>query len=109
MARRAGGFSNRVKRLAKTLYVLCSRAADADARREAELLQPQDDPTPPPSDREPDPPSTDPVPDVDDAMLERLEADLATIEAAMDRVDSGDLEGYGVVAARLDDEISDST
>jgi len=68
-----------------------------------------DDPTPPPSDREPDLPSTDPVPDVDDAMLERLEADLATIEAAMDRVDSGDLEGYGVVAARLDDEISDST
>ena len=67
------------------------------------------DPTPPPSDREPDLPSTDPVPDVDDAMLERLEADLATIEAAMDRVDSGDLEGYGVVAARLDDEISDST
>ena len=67
------------------------------------------DPTPPPSDREPDPPSIDPVPDLDDAMLERLEADLATIEAAMDRVDSGDLEGYGVVAARLDDEISDST
>ena len=67
------------------------------------------DPTPPPSDRESDQPSTDPVPDVDDAMLERLEADLATIEAAMDRVDSGDLEGYGVVAARLDDEISDST
>jgi len=49
------------------------------------------------------------VPDVDDAMLERLEADLATIEAAMDRVDSGDLEGYGAVAARLDDEASDST
>ena len=67
------------------------------------------DPTLPPSDREPDPPSIDPVPDLDDAMLERLEADLATIEAAMDRLDSGDLEGYGVVAARLDDEISDST
>ena len=61
------------------------------------------------SDREPDPPSIDPVSDLDDAMLERLEADLATIEAAMDRVDSGDLEGYGAVAARLDDEISDST
>ena len=66
-------------------------------------------PTPPASDREPDQPSADPVPEVDDAMFERLEADLATIEAAMDRVDSGDLEGYGVVAARLDDEISDST
>ena len=38
------------------------------------------------------------MPDVDDAMLERLEADLATIEAAMDRVDSGDLEGYGAVS-----------
>jgi len=49
------------------------------------------------------------VPEVDDAMLERLEADLATIEAAMDRVDSGDLEGYGAVAARLDDEAPDST
>ena len=67
------------------------------------------DPTPPPSDREPDLPSTDPVPDVDDAMLERLEADLATIEAAMDRVDSGDLEGYGAVAARLDDETPEAT
>ena len=42
-------------------------------------------------------------------MLECLEADLATIEAAMDRVDSGDLEGYGAVAARLDDEASDPT
>ena len=31
------------------------------------------------------------------------------IEAAMDRVDSGDLEGYGAVAARLDDEASDPT
>ena len=67
------------------------------------------DPTPPASDREADQPSAYPVPDVDDAMLERLEADLATIEAAMDRVDSGDLEGYGAVAARLDDEASDPT
>ena len=67
------------------------------------------DPPPPASDREPDQPSADPVPEVDDAMLERLEADLATIEAAMDRVDSGDLEGYGAVAARLDDEASDPT
>ena len=67
------------------------------------------DPTPPPSDREPDQPSADPVPEVDDAMLERLEADLATIEAAMDRVDSGDLEGYGAVAAHLDDETPEAT
>ena len=67
------------------------------------------DPTPSASDREPDQPSADPVPEVDDAMLERLEADLATIEAAMDRVDSGDLEGYGTVAARLDDEAPDPT
>ena len=48
-------------------------------------------------------------PDIDNTELEALESDLATIEAAMDRVDSGDLEGYGVVAARLDYEISDST
>ena len=48
-------------------------------------------------------------PAVASCRQERLEADLATMEAAMDRVDSGDLEGYGVVAARLDDEISDST
>ena len=67
------------------------------------------DPTSPASDRGPDQPSADPVPEVDDAMLERLEADLAIIEAAMDRVDSGDLEGYGAVAARLDDEASDPT
>jgi len=67
------------------------------------------DPTPPPSDREPDQPSADPVPEVDDALLERLEADLATLEAAMDRAASGDLEGYGAVAARLDDEAPDST
>jgi len=42
-------------------------------------------------------------------MLERLEADLATIEAAMDRVDSGDLEGYEAVTARLDDETPEAT
>ena len=48
-------------------------------------------------------------PDIDDTELETLESDLATIEAAMDRVDSGDLEGYGAVAARLDDEAPDST
>jgi len=67
------------------------------------------DPTPLASDREPDQPSADPVPEVDDAMLERLEADLATIEAAMDRVDSGDLEGYEAVTARLDDETPEAT
>ena len=48
-------------------------------------------------------------PDIDNTELEALESDLATIEAAMDRVDSGDLEGYGAVAARLDDEAPDST
>jgi len=67
------------------------------------------DPTPPASDREPDQPSADPVPEVGDAMLERLAADRAAIEAAMDRVYAGDLEGYGAVAARLDDEAPDST
>ena len=48
-------------------------------------------------------------PDIDDTELEALESDLATIEAAMDRVDSGDLEGYGAVAARLDDETPEAT
>ena len=48
-------------------------------------------------------------PDIDNTELEALECDLATIEAAMDRVDSGDLEGYGAVAARLDNEASDPT
>ena len=48
-------------------------------------------------------------PDIDNTELEALESDLATIEAAMDRVDSGDLEGYGTVAARLDDEAPDPT
>ena len=43
------------------------------------------------------------VADIDDAGLDALEADLATIEVAMERVDSGDLEGYGSVAARLDE------
>ena len=66
------------------------------------------DPTPPASDRELDQPSADPVPEVDDAMLERLEADLATIEAAMDRVDSGDLEGAEAGMARLIDVGSDA-
>ena len=55
------------------------------------------------------PPAPVDASDIDDAELDALEADLATIEAAMDRVDSGDLEGYGAVAARLDDEAPDST
>ena len=46
------------------------------------------------------------APDIDDAELDALEADLATIEVAMERVDSGDLEGYGSVAARLDEDSS---
>jgi len=49
------------------------------------------------------PPAPVDAPDIDDAELDALEADLATIEVAMERVDSGDLEGYGSVAARLDE------
>ena len=55
-------------------------------------------------------PSTDGAPpapvdgfDIDDAELDALEADLATIEVAMERVDSGDLEGYESVSTRLDE------
>ena len=40
----------------------------------------------------------------EDAELEALESDLATIEAAMDRVDSGDLEGAEAMMARLSDD-----
>ena len=65
--------------------------------------------TDPPTDPSTDP-TTDGAPlapvdpaDIDDAGLDALEADLATIEVAMERVDSGDLEGYGSVAARLDE------
>jgi hypothetical protein len=68
-----------------------------------------DPPTDPPTDPSTDP-TTDGAPptpvdpaDIDDAGLDALEADLATIEVAMERVDSGDLEGYGSVAARLDE------
>mgnify|MGYP001203327008 CR=1 FL=1 len=43
------------------------------------------------------------VPDIDDAELDALEADLATIEVAMERVDTGDLEGYEAVVTRLDE------
>ena len=48
-------------------------------------------------------------PDIDDTELEALESDLATIEAAMDRVDSGDLEGAEVAMARLTEVGSDTT
>ena len=68
-----------------------------------------DPPTDPPTDPSTDP-TTDGAPpapvdpaDIDDAGLDALEADLATIEVAMERVDSGDLEGYESVAARLDE------
>ena len=64
-------------------------------------------------------PSTDPTTDgaqpapvdasdIDDAELDALESDLATIEAAMDRVDSGDLEGAEAGMARLIDVGSDA-
>ena len=48
-------------------------------------------------------------PDIDNTELEALECDLATIEAAMDRVDSGDLEGAESAMARLTDVESDTT
>ena len=48
-------------------------------------------------------------PDIDDTELEALESDLATIEEAMDRVDSGDLEGAEVAMARLTEVGSDTT
>ncbi len=47
------------------------------------------------------------APEMDDAELESLEADLATIEAAMDRVDAGDLDGATTLMARLGDEDGD--
>ena len=47
-------------------------------------------------------------PDIDDTELETLESDLATIETAMDRVDSGDLESAEAVMANLaDDPVDD--
>jgi hypothetical protein len=49
-------------------------------------------------------PPAGPAPETDDAGLEALESDLATIEAAMDRVDSGDLEGAEAMMARLADD-----
>ena len=47
-------------------------------------------------------------PDIDDTELEALESDLATFEAAMDRVDSGDLEGAEAAMAHLTDMRSDT-
>ena len=64
----------------------------------AAVTDPSTDPT---TDGAP-PAPVDPA-DIDDAGLDALEADLATIEVAMERVDSGDLEGYGSVATRLDE------
>ena len=46
--------------------------------------------------------------DIDDAELDALEADLAAIEVAMERVDGGDLDGYKAVVARLDEESSEA-
>ena len=48
------------------------------------------------------------APDIDDAELDDLEADLAAIEVAMERVDSGDLYGYEAVVARLNEESSEA-
>ena len=48
-------------------------------------------------------------PDIDDTELKALESDLATIEAAMDLVDSGDLEGAEAAMAHLTDVESDTT
>ena len=52
-------------------------------------------------------PEVEAAPEMDDAELESLEADLATIEAAMDRVDAGDLDGATTLMARLGDEDGD--
>ena len=75
--------------------------APADGTLAAVTDPTTDPPTDPTTDGAP-PAPVDPA-DIDDAGLDALEADLATIEVAMERVDSGDLEGYGSVAARLDE------
>ena len=54
------------------------------------------------------PPAPVDASDIDDAELDALESDLATIEAAMDRVDSGDLEGAEAGMERLIDVGSDA-
>ena len=43
----------------------------------------------------------------DDVELDALEADVALIEVAMEKVDSGDLEGYEEVTADLSDDPSE--
>ncbi len=67
----------------------------------AAVTHPDTDPAEPPAAPAEAP---DVAPEIDDAELERLEADLATIEAAMDRVDAGDLDGAAVQMARLGDD-----
>ena len=52
------------------------------------------------------PPAPVDASDIDDAELDALESDLATIEVAMERVDSGDLEGYESVSTHLDEDSS---
>ncbi len=54
------------------------------------MTHPDTDPAEPPAAPAEAP---DVAPEIDDAELERLEADLATIEAAMDRVDAGEWQG----------------
>ena len=50
-----------------------------------------------------DPPAATPEgsSDADEDGLTRLEEELAMIEAAMDRIDNGDLEGYDRLLAQL--------
>ena len=45
--------------------------------------------------------------DGDDVELDALEADVAVIEVAMEKVDSGDLDGYEEVTADLDADPSE--
>ena len=52
------------------------------------------------SDQTPDDPQ-------DDVELDALEADVAVIEVAMEKVDSGDLDGYEEVTADLADDPSE--